>query len=324
MSQIKTDKSFFLYLYLSFFILLSGFLIFYLFNPFDNECIRGNCENGKGVYIFQSGMKDDGEWKNGKRDGQGTLTYPDGSKYTGRWKNNRMHGKGTKIYVSDAHYTEYAGEWKKGNKHGTGTAIYTGGELYEGEWKEGKKHGYGTLITSDGRKLTGKFENEILQGTTTEIYPDGKVLVVEMRNGIKHGPGVITYPDGTKVTGNWINNKLVGSLEYYLFRGIEFEKRYSITRLCSAIKADISLSLDAHENTIPWLNELLKTPNLYEAFNKKIQAAGSSQEIDALIERTKDLRNKAFPELNVDNQKNIVKLNRLLIEHLYPQRTPKI
>ena len=33
----------------------------------------------------------------------------------------------------------------------------------------------------------------------------------------------MTYPDGSKITGEWINNKLVGSIEYYLFLGFEFE-----------------------------------------------------------------------------------------------------
>jgi hypothetical protein len=317
------DKRFFLVICFFFLLPVLGILIFHIAYPSTNKCIQGNCENGNGVYAFHSGMQYDGEWKNGKRDGQGTLTYPDGSSYTGGWKNNRMHGQGIKIYISDSFYKKYIGEWKNGNKHGKGTSIYSGDSSYNGDWKDGEMHGHGTVTTYDGRKITGEWKNGIQYGTATEIYPDGKILVVEWRDSRKNGRGTLTYPDGTKITGEWINNKLVGSIEYYLFLGFEFEKDYSITALCSAIKKDMSISLNAKENTTEWLNELLKIPNLYEKFNKKIEVAGFSQEIDTLIERSKDSRNKKFSELNIDSQKDIVKLNRLLIGHYYPHTTPK-
>jgi hypothetical protein len=269
-------------------------------------------------------MQYEGEWKNGKRAGQGTLTYADGSKYSGSWENNRMHGKGTKTYTSDLQFREYVGEWKNGNKHGKGTATYLAGSFYKGFWRNGEKHGRGTYTTVNGRKLTGIYKHNILNGTVQVIYPDGRVLVVEMQDSIKQGRGVMTYPDGTEIWGIWINNKMVGSLEYYLFRGIEFELAYNIGLLARTIKADIDLRLNADEDTIQWLNELLKVANLYEHFSTKIQKAGTSREIDNLIDRTNDFRNKKFSELDNDIQKIIIKLNRLLIEHLYPHITPKI
>jgi hypothetical protein len=268
-------------------------------------------------------MKYDGEWKNGKRDGQGTLTYTDGSKYTGEWKNNRMHGQGIKIYAADQHIEEYAGDWKNGNKDGKGTAIYAGGSQYEGEWQNGQIYGHGTVTTPNGIKIIGERKNDVLDGTSTEIYPDGRILTVERKNGIRTGRGTLTYPDGTKITEEWINNKLVGSPGFYLFRIFEFANENHIMNLCNAIKEDIIISLNAKENTITWLNELLKVPNLYEKFNKKIEVSKSSQEITTLIEHIKNLRNKRFSELDNDNQKDIIKLNRLLLEHLYPSKTPK-
>jgi hypothetical protein len=320
---MKANKYLLLYSTSLYLIIFLCVISFYFFNPFSNSCIKGNCKNGYGTYVYSSGMRYEGEWKNGKRDGQGTLTYTDGSKYTGGWKNNRMHGEGIKTYASKHLSMEYIGEWKNGNKDGKGTAIYSDTSRYDGEWKDGTIHGYGTLIDKTGKITAGEWENEMLHGTSTVIFPDGRILVVEIKNGKKNGRGTLTFPDGTKITEEWINNKLVGSLKFYLFLGFEFEKYYDITNLCTAIKADISPSLNAPENTIPWLNELLKKPNLYEEFNKKIKASGFSQEIDTLIERTKDLRNKRFSELNLDSQIDIVKLNRLLLEHYYPDITPK-
>jgi len=251
------------------------------------------------------------------------LTYPDGSNYTGGWENNRMHGHGIKTYTSHSLYRKYIGEWNNGNRHGIGTAIYLGGSRYDGEWKNGEMHGHGTSTIFDGRKIIGEWKNGILHGTVTEIYPDGKILVAEWRDDKRNGRGTLTYPDGTKTTGEWINNKLVGSLEFYLFFGFEFANESQIMNLCNAIKEDIIISLNAKENTIAWLNELLKIPNLYEKFNKKTEAAEFSQEINTLIEHTNDLRNKRFSEIDNNSQRDIVKLNRLLLEHLYPGKTPK-
>lgn len=318
-----TYKRLIISLNLFFFLPLSVIITFYLLNPFVNECIRGNCKDDYGVYSYHSGMQYEGEWKNGKRHGQGTLTYADGSKYIGNWSNGRMHGQGIKTYASDKLYREYSGEWKNGNKHGKGSMIYTSGVRYEGNWKDGKKHGLGTLIISDEKNITGEWRNDKLVGTVTETYADGQVIIAEVRNEVKNGPGVIIYPNGTKVKGEWMNNKLVGSLEFYLFRGVEFEEKYVIEALCSSIKADINPSLTAQENSIPWLNELLMIPNLYEKFNRKIREAKLPHEISSLAELAKEDRMKEFTELNIENQKNIVKLNRLLLEHLYPNLTPK-
>jgi hypothetical protein len=322
--MISHKRLFLIYPLMSLFILFAIALALYLLNPFSNACEKGDCNNGYGIYRYGSGMTYEGEWMNGKRHGRGTLISPDGTKYSGDWQHNRMHGNGTKTYASDTHLRKYAGEWKNGNKHGKGTATYLVGSSYEGFWRNGEIHGHGTYTMVDGRKLTGPFNHGLLEGTVKEMYPDGRVLVVEMRNGMKQGPGVMTSPDGTEIRGTWINNKLVGSLEYYLFRGNEFEKGYSIEHLSRSIKADIGLNLNADEETIPWLNELLKITNLYEQFSTKIQKAGSSREIDALIDSLKPYRREKFSDLDTDSQKKTVKLNRLLIERLYPYRTPPI
>ena len=320
---MKLYRSPFSYLYFYFLTMLLAVFSFYLFNPFNNKCIQGNCKNGKGVYVYHSGMKYDGEWKNGMRDGEGTLTYPDGSRYTGEWKKNRMDGKGIKIYAGNLSIKEYVGNWKNGNKDGNGIAIYAGGSQYEGQWQNGKINGHGTVTTPDGTKIIGERKNDVLYGISTEVFPDGRILTAERKNGIKNGRGTLTYPDGTKTTQEWVNNKLVGSPKFYLFRSFEFTNEFHIMNLCNAIRKDIKISLNAKENTITWLNELLKIPNLYGKFNGKTEEAKFSQEIIILLEHTKNVRNKSFSELDHDNQRDIMKLNRLLLEHFYPVITPK-
>jgi hypothetical protein len=298
MDKLLTNKLIKVYLLIYFFLIVTPTLVIYVFEPFgNNKCVKGDCKNGYGIYIYNSGMKYIGEWKNEKRHGKGTLIYPDGTKYIGEWKDNKMHGYGIKTY-NDVRLYKYIGEWKNGLKNGKGTQIYTTGEKYVGEWKNNKFHGYGTYTSVNGMIHRG-----------------------EWRNGRMHGYGVRIYPDGTKIMGKWVNNRLVGSSDFYL---ADFEGTYNIEKLCSAIKADIRLSLKAQENTVEWLNELLKVPDLYEKLHRKIQRTRLPEEIKTLLEETRDFRYKKFSELNSDKQKAIKKLNRLLLEHLYPKITPKI
>ena len=71
-------------LILSLLLLICSFPI----NTFG-ECIKGDCKNGKGAFIFPDGSKFVGQYKDGKYDGQGTYTYPDGSQFVGQYKNGK-------------------------------------------------------------------------------------------------------------------------------------------------------------------------------------------------------------------------------------------
>lgn len=114
-------------------LLFLGSFAFYLANPFDNKCTQDDCKNGYGVYVRHSGIKYEGEWKNGLRHGRGTLAYPDNYTYVGEWENNRMHGQGIKTFSNGS---RYEGKWKNGHQHGHGIFINPNiGRKYKGEWK---------------------------------------------------------------------------------------------------------------------------------------------------------------------------------------------
>jgi hypothetical protein len=70
-------------------------------------CIKGNCNNGKGVYVNNQGRYK-GRFKNGKHHGQGVMSFSDGSSYDGKWRSGNRHGKGT--YISK-YMEELAGDW---------------------------------------------------------------------------------------------------------------------------------------------------------------------------------------------------------------------
>jgi hypothetical protein len=98
-------------------------------------CMKGDCENGYGTYVFEDGNEYIGEWKDVKFHGQGTLTSTAGDKYVGGWKENEMYGLGTFTFATGDKYT---GEFKDGKYHGQGTFLYSNGKIDKGIWKDDK------------------------------------------------------------------------------------------------------------------------------------------------------------------------------------------
>ncbi len=75
-------------------------------------CLSGDCENGKGTYIYKEGSaKYIGEFKDGQPDGFGICVYSNGDRYRGQWTEGSFNGKGT-LYQHDG--TETGGYWDDG------------------------------------------------------------------------------------------------------------------------------------------------------------------------------------------------------------------
>jgi len=51
----------------------------------DGECIEGDCENGKGTFIYSDGSKYIGEWKDGMKQGNGKFFFSNGGNFEGCW-----------------------------------------------------------------------------------------------------------------------------------------------------------------------------------------------------------------------------------------------
>lgn len=77
------------------------------------------------------------------------------------------------------------------------------------------------------------------------------------------------------------------------------------------------------ENTIEWLNEILKFSNLYEKILEKSPDLTFTDEINKLINQTDKNRKQLFKDLNDDEQGAIKTLNRLIIGLAHPGETPK-
>ncbi len=121
------------------------------------------------------------------------------------------------------------------------------------------------------------------------------------------------------------SGKLYGCGEESDFCVEEFKPPLTIENLCSGINNDnYNIPLTATINTIAWLNELLCISDFYDILHAKKPDLSFSKNITELVDETKDCRNKGFSNLNKDEQGNIKRLNRFLLEETYPQETPKI
>ena len=146
---------------------------------FGDECVEGDCVNGKGTMVFATGHKYTGEFKDGTRHGKGGLLLPGGRKIVGVWEANEIR-EGT-FTAPDG--TIYEGQWQFRERNGQGTLTFPDGRKYVGAFKSGQRHGKGTMIYPDGRKYTGEFKAGQRNGHGTMIYPDGMKLEGEFKNG---------------------------------------------------------------------------------------------------------------------------------------------
>ena len=111
------------------------------------------------------------------------------------------------------------------------------------------------------------------------------------------------------------------------FAGSDFKEPLSSGDLCAAINADnYPLFTDSKRDTISDLNAILTVPNFYEMVCGRTgrDTKAFSKDTQALIVKTNGYRNgKDFSRLNEEEQNSIRMLNRLLLEDVYTNLTPK-
>ena len=174
-------------------------------------CIKGNCVNGKGTFIWSNGDKYNGDWKNQKPHGLGTFKWVNGTKYIGDWKFGLQDGQGT---VTWANGDKYIGGRKNGEADGQGTFIYADGTAQSGEWKNGN------LIERDSSgKAIGCVEGNCDNGKGTGVWEKGFKYVGEWKMQNMHGFGIGTWPNGDRYEGDWVNGKRTGQGKYFYSSG---------------------------------------------------------------------------------------------------------
>ena len=174
-------------------------------------CIKGNCVNGKGTFIWPNGDKYNGNWKNQKPHGLGTFIWVNGTKYIGDWEFGIQNGQGTVTWTNG---DKYIGGRKNGKADGQGTFIFANGITQSGEWKNGN------FIERDSSgKAIGCVEGNCDNGKGTGVWEKGFKYVGEWKMQNMHGFGIGTWPNGDRYEGDWVNGQRTGQGKYFYSGG---------------------------------------------------------------------------------------------------------
>lgn len=122
---------------------------------------------------------------------------------------------------------------------------------------------------------------------------------------------------------NWflLNEIYPTRFPHYKIRNLyrNAKKIIDVTDSLRVKKPDDKLSKSKEESYIQWLNKLIQYPALYD----RICYFNFSYKVNNLAEKTSDSRKKQFSEMDVEERNNVKKLNRLLIEEMFPNDCPK-
>lgn len=182
------------------------------------QCISGNCKNGDGIYIYPSGARYVGAFKDGEIHGVGVCYYTDGSLYRGNWKHRYPDGKGTRTYADG---TQRSGLWKKGQPVDERGNILTEWTTKDGANSDGTniqsgcilgdcQDGEGTFAYADGSKYEGQFRAGEIDGFGTFIYLNGDKYTGHFKRGYSHGKGTFYHADGAVTAGIWEKGEFMG------------------------------------------------------------------------------------------------------------------
>jgi len=198
------------------------FFLSFIFSLFYIEataqCVSGDCKNGRGIFMYPSGAKYIGEFKDGEIHGMGTCYYTDGSKYLGNWVNRFPQGQGKKVYPNGE---EWKGTWLKGKPtNGKGKIIEEifvakgdandGTDIQSGCLKGDCKNGAGLFAYADGSKYEGQFQNGTIEGKGVWYYTNGDKYEGEFAGNYQHGFGKVIHADGSETKGYWKDGEYIG------------------------------------------------------------------------------------------------------------------
>jgi len=226
----------------------------YLLTEINSQCISGNCRNGKGTYVFKSGGKYTGRFKNFLLTGKGSFYFTNGNVYTGKWKNNFREGKGKlKMATGDV----YVGDFKANKFWGKGTFKFVTGAKYIGDWYNDKATGEGVYVFSNGEHYKGQFLDGKFNGFGIYTYSNKSRYEGKWKNNRRNGKGKIIDSKGQIQKGVWKNDILIDKMDitYEEKKGIEIKKPEDKERNCNKIYCKSGKGIYTYKDGSKWIGE---------------------------------------------------------------------
>ncbi len=200
----------------------------------NSGCVEGDCENGYGIYKFESGERYEGHHKNGKRNGYGIYTWPSGIAYGGEWVDNKRNGEAV-VYLANGNYgtCTYQDDEQVG---GYGDWTYGNGDTYDGSLTANySRNGYGTYTFADGRYYTGSHLDGKFSGLGKMVWTNGDMYIGEWLDNERNGFGIYIAANGKIKAGDWSFGELKTGQNYGYANGRTTEIASNFGGLFSAI-----------------------------------------------------------------------------------------
>lgn len=99
------------------------------------KLVDGQPADGRGIMVYASGNRYDGEYVQGQRSGCGKFTFINGRSYTGQFEADQFSGQGTWVLENG---DRYIGQFKDNLCNGQGTFVFADGSSKSGVWEAGK------------------------------------------------------------------------------------------------------------------------------------------------------------------------------------------
>jgi hypothetical protein len=192
------------------------------------QCLSGDCQDGLGTYIWDSGDEFTGQWTGGVRTRIGVYDWKDGSYYYGYFQDGKLEGKGVYLGNDDAK-TTLIGYFHDGTlstkenfvatgcilgdcQDGIGVYLWDTDDVFLGKWTNGNRTGYGRYDWKDGSYYTGYFKEGKLDGRGYYSSADGKNIMdgyfengtftksVSSSGSSSSTPGTASQPGGSTTT----------------------------------------------------------------------------------------------------------------------------
>jgi hypothetical protein len=181
----------------------------------ETGCTTGDCENGKGRFLFQNADKYIGQFKNGKPDGSGVYYFKNGDIYKGQFKNGKRNGYGNFKWNSGE---SYIGEYLDDERHGEGTYYNVDGTIQEGTWEMGQ-------FVKPKSEPVDTIAIVIRSADTTRLHSNLSADSTQKNTALSNG----NFLNSTQKIGNQKRNALVIGNSNYLKNPLKNPKNDAIS-----------------------------------------------------------------------------------------------
>ncbi|WP_394334406.1 M48 family metalloprotease [Spirosoma rigui] len=111
-------------------------------------CVSGDCEDGKGVFVYPTRERYVGEFEEGDKHGEGVEYYADGKlKYKGNFRDNLRADYGVYYYRNG---DKYMGSFRQNVPNGKGIYYFADGDRFVGIFQNGQPTREGKMYSGSG------------------------------------------------------------------------------------------------------------------------------------------------------------------------------